>query len=217
MAALHAPRDLQIARGYGIARSACADAGLDGAGVGSPMQAPSHCPLTRAERRAAAEAPASPLALSTRALPSASQHGADPQVCGRGRQLLALALQLLALAWPTTCSRVTVRRSGHGACSAHGRQLHAEASHTTDKRWRRLRSTGWPKLATPRPAPIEDGIECGRSRIRRPAAAHLRSAMLARTREQRHRLCATQTGWPSRPRRRLNRPPGPAPASPALQ
>ena len=117
-------------------------------------------------------------------------------------QQLALALQCGA---------------GHGACSAHGRQLHAEASHTTDKRWRRLRSTGWPKLATSRPAPIEDGIECGRSRIRRPAAAHLRSAMLARTREQRHRLCATQTGWPSRPRRRLNRPPGPAPASPALQ
>ena len=42
-------------RRYGIARSACADAGLDGAGVGSPMQASSHRPLTRAERRAAAD------------------------------------------------------------------------------------------------------------------------------------------------------------------
>ena len=178
------------------------------------MQAPSHCPLTRAERRAAAEAPASPLALSTRALPSASQHGADPQVCGRGRQLLALALQLLALAWPTTCSRVTVRRSGHGACSAHGRQLHAEASHTTAA----VAAASKCGVAGARHAPpspqIEDGIECGRSRIRRPAAAHLRSAMLARTREQRHRLCATQTGWPSRPQ-----PPAwpRPPASPALQ
>ena len=58
-------------------------------------------------------------------------------------------------------------RTGGSSCTPKRR--------TRPPRWQRLRSAGWPELATPRPPSpeqIEDGMECGRSRVRRPAAAH---------------------------------------------